>query len=117
MCVSSLDFLVVMFYAMFSYVSFLLLLYVDVRVMRSHACYALLGSICLFAFHHVSCLDLYPYMSIMLGFMFHHVYVLSFHMFTHAMPYLCPDLCFHMPICLDLCLCAKLPLELPQSPS
>ena len=38
----------------------------------------------------------------MLGSMFYHVYVLSFHMFTHVLPCLCLDLCFHMLVCLDL---------------
>ena len=38
----------------------------------------------------------------MLGSMFYRIYVLSFHMFTHVLPCLCLDLCFHMIVCLDL---------------
>ena len=57
--------------------------------------YVLLPCVMLrFAFVHVY----------VLGSMFYHVYVLSFHMFTHVLPYLCLDLCFHMLACLDLCL-------------
>ena len=41
--------------------------------------------------------------SYLLGFMFLHVYVLSFHIFIRVLPYLCLDLCFHMLMCLDLC--------------
>ena len=53
------------FYAMFSYVLFLSLLYVDVKVTYSHACTMLLATrLCVFC--RVSCLDLYPYMSMCL---------------------------------------------------
>ena len=54
-----------------SFVSFLSLFCVDVRVMCSHASYhvygyALLESMCLYAFRHILCLDLHPYMLICL---------------------------------------------------
>ena len=55
------------FYAMLSFVSLLFSLYFEVRVMCSHAWYhfygyALFGSMCSCAFHHVLCLDPRPYM-------------------------------------------------------
>ena len=55
------------FYAVLSFVSFLFLIYFDVRVMCSHTWYhfygyALLGSMCSCAFCHVLCLDPHKYM-------------------------------------------------------
>ena len=88
-----------------SFVSFLSLLCVDVRVMCSHArChaygYALLGSMCLYAFCHVLCLDPHPCMLICLD--------LCVHMFT------CLDLCsiFFMPS--SMCLCALCRVCVPR---
>ena len=97
-----------------SNVLFLFLLYVDVRVMDSHAWYhvygyALLGSMCLYVFHHVFVLRYTTIHAYMFGFAFFHVYVLSFCMLTHVLHMLMPrsmflwlDLRFHMFACLDL---------------
>ena len=110
--------------------------------------YALLESMCLCAFYHVSCLDLHPYILIcldscssmsmcsvftclhaffyaympismsphacMLGFSFFHAFMRAFtcldvhlHAYMHISMPICPDLCFHMLMRLDLCfLCA-----------
>ena len=83
------------FYAMFSYVS-TFLLYVDVKVMHSHACYALLGSMCLCTFCHVSSLDLYPYMLIYLD-------PFSAMSLCYVSMPICLDLCFYMLVCMGLC--------------
>ena len=87
-----------------SFVSFLSLLCVDVRVLCSHAWYhvydyALLGSMCSYAFCHVLCLDPHPHMLICLDscssmFMW---LDLRFHMFVYL------NLGFHMLVCLNLC--------------
>ena len=72
------------------------LLYVDLRVMRSHACYALLGSMCLCTFCHVSSLDLYPYMLIYLD-------PFSAMSLCYVSMPICLDLCFYMLVCMGLC--------------
>ena len=92
------------------YATFLFLLCVDVRVMYSHAWYhvygyALLGSMCLYGFFHVLCLDPHLYMLICLDsrssmFM---CLDLRFHMFA------CLNLGFHMLVCLDLCSACFMP--------
>ena len=106
-----------------SFVLFLSLLCVDVRVMCSHAWYhvygyALLGSMCLYAFCYVLCLaSVHVYM---LGFTFFDVYVLAFTC-SHTSPYplldlhfymfACLDLGFHMLICPDLYFCMLMCLD------
>ena len=89
-----------------SFVSFLFLLYIDVRVICSHACLMLLAMLC-----SDLCVCV---LSVILHVRIHVLPCLhaSFHMFTHVLP--CPllDLCFHMLVCLDLrslhalCACA-----------
>ena len=56
-------------------------------------------SMCLCTFFHVSCLDLHPYIYV-LGFMFYHVYVLNFYMFTCMFLCLYAYIYISMPICL-----------------
>ena len=89
---------------MLSLVSCLFLLCVDARVICSHACHALLRSMCLYAFRHVLCLDLHLYM---------HIFML-----------ICLNLVLHILVCLDLrstcfmpsfmCLCALCHVFVPR---
>jgi len=108
------------FYAMLPFVSFLFLLYVDARVMCSHACRALLESMCLCALCHVLyldpcsymsiCLDPCPIMSMVMPCLFLHVYMhvsrfpracvlgsmlymfhVIFHVLVRSMPCVCLD--------------------------
>ena len=78
-----------------SFVLFLSLLCVDVRVMCSHArChvygYALLRSMCSYAFCHVLCLDPHPYMLICLDLCVHMFVCLGLDYVCHAMCYCSP---------------------------
>ena len=81
------------------------LLYVDVRVTCSHACHALLGSVCLCALCHALCLYAWIHVPPCLYANFLYVY-------AHASMPICLDLGFHMLVCLGLfsllalCACA-----------
>ena len=88
------------FYVMLSFVSFLFLLYVDDRVICSHTCHALLGSIC--SFCHVSYLSCRTCLYARI-----HVppcpCAKFLHVCMHVSMLVCLDLGFHMLVCLDPC--------------
>ena len=94
------------FYAMFFYVLFLFLLYVDGRVTCSHDILSM----------DMSCLDLHVCMHILYSYAYIRVFT-CLYAWIHVLPCLCAkflhvymyvampiclDLCFHMPMCVDL---------------
>ena len=99
------------FYAMFFYVLFLFLLYVDVRVTCLHAYMLDIMSMVM------SCLDLHVCMQVLCSYAYIRVFT-CLYAWIHAFPCLCAKflyvymhvsmpiclyLCFHMFVCLDLC--------------
>ena len=88
------------FYAMFSYVLFLSLLYVDVKVTYSHACTMLLATrLCFLPCFMPRSISVHVYV---LGFVFYHVHVLNFYMFV------CTFLCLYAQTYVFTCLCAQI---------
>ena len=95
-------------YAMFSYALFLFLFQVNVRVTCSHVCVMLLA---------MPCLDLCVYVFISMIYSQIHVFTCLYawihvlpclcarllHVYMHVSMPICLNLCFHMPMCSDLC--------------
>ena len=99
------------FYAMFFYVLFLFLLYVDDRVTCLHAYMLDIMSIV------ISCLDLHVCMHALCSYAYIWVFTCLYawihvlpclyarflYVYMHVSMPICLYLCFHMPMCLDLC--------------